>query len=69
MLERTREATIELTSELVVLELGEAARALYGLDAASARGRPLAELLLTDAGSIDWAAHWAGVLAGDPFSR
>ena len=67
VLERTREATIELSSELVVLELGEAARALYGLDEASVRGRALAEVLLTDSGPIDWAGHWAGVLAGKPF--
>jgi PAS domain-containing protein len=69
VLERTREATIELTSELVVLELGEAARAMYGLDDAAVRGRSLPEVLLTDSGPIDWAGHWASVLAGKPFEQ
>lgn len=69
VLERTREATIELTSELIVLELGEAAQGLYGLDEAAVRGRPLSEVLLTDSGAIDWAEHWASVLAGKPFEH
>jgi two-component system, cell cycle sensor histidine kinase and response regulator CckA len=69
VLERTREATIEMTSELVLLELGEAARALYGLDDAEVLGRSLSEVLLTDSGPIDWAGHWAGVLAGKPFEQ
>ena len=69
VLERTREATIELTSELIVLELGEAARGMYGLDEAAVRGRSLSDVLLTDSGRIDWSAHWASVLAGKPFEQ
>jgi two-component system, cell cycle sensor histidine kinase and response regulator CckA len=67
--ERTQEATIELSAELSVRSLSEAACTLYGLDDASVRGRALGEVLLTDSGTIDWAAHWASVLAGKPFEQ
>jgi signal transduction histidine kinase len=67
--ERTQEATIELSAELVVRELSEAALALYALEASPVRGRPLGDVLLMDSGRIDWAAHFAGVLAGKPFER
>jgi signal transduction histidine kinase/CheY-like chemotaxis protein len=67
--ERTQEATIELSAELLVRRIDEAALLLYGLSSAGALGRPLAQLLLTDSGAIDWAAHWASVLAGQPFEQ
>jgi two-component system, cell cycle sensor histidine kinase and response regulator CckA len=67
--ERTQEATIELTAELSVVELGEGAEALYGLSARTVLGRPLAEVLLTDSGRVDWQGHWKSVLAGEPFER
>jgi two-component system, cell cycle sensor histidine kinase and response regulator CckA len=66
---QTEGVTIELSAELSVLRLCEAACALYGLDEASVRGRPLGDVLLTDAGRIDWEAHWAAVLAGKPFEQ
>jgi signal transduction histidine kinase/CheY-like chemotaxis protein len=66
---RTQEAIIELSSELVVDELDDAARALYGLNERQTRGRPLSEVLLNDMGAIDWASHWASVCAGTPFER
>jgi signal transduction histidine kinase/CheY-like chemotaxis protein len=69
VLRRTQEAIIELSSELVVRELDEAACVLYGLDALQMRGRGLREVLLNDAGAIDWDGHWASVLAGTPFER
>jgi signal transduction histidine kinase/CheY-like chemotaxis protein len=69
VLERMQEATIELSPELVVRRLDDAALALYGLEAQSTLGRPIAEVVLTDSGRIDWAAHWASVLAGKPFER
>ncbi len=69
MLERTQEATIELSAELLVRRLDDAALALYGLEGPSTLGLPLADVVLTDSGRIDWAAHWASVLAGKPFER
>ncbi|HTV21801.1 MAG TPA: PAS domain-containing protein, partial [Polyangiaceae bacterium] len=69
MPKRTREATIELSAELLLRELDAGALALYGLDEAAVRGRALSEVLLTDSGRIDWAAHWATVRAGNPFER
>jgi two-component system, cell cycle sensor histidine kinase and response regulator CckA len=65
--DRNLEATIELSADLVVRHLSDGARALYGLDEPNIAGRPLADVLTTDSGSIDWAAHWAAVLAGRPF--
>jgi signal transduction histidine kinase len=66
---RTREATIELSAELTLLDLDDGALQLYGLDAAAVRGRELGEVLLTDSGRIDWGAHWAAVQSGRPFER
>jgi signal transduction histidine kinase/CheY-like chemotaxis protein len=66
---RTQEAIIELSAELVVRELNEAAGAMYGLDHSSTRGRSLADVLLSDSGPIDWLAHWDAVRAGAPFAR
>jgi two-component system cell cycle sensor histidine kinase/response regulator CckA len=66
---QTEEATFELSAELSVQTLCESACALYGLDATSVRGRALGDVLMTDAGRIDWEAHWAGVLAGKPFEQ
>jgi two-component system cell cycle sensor histidine kinase/response regulator CckA len=62
-------AIIELSSDLVVRELDEAARVLYGLDERQTRGRALSEVLLNDAGAIDWASHWSSVRAGEAFER
>jgi signal transduction histidine kinase/CheY-like chemotaxis protein len=67
--ERTQEATIELSAELVVRDLSDAALTLYGLEAVPVRGRSLGDVLLMDAGRIDWAAHFAAVLAGKPFEQ
>jgi signal transduction histidine kinase len=67
--DRTQEATIELAADLTVQRLGDAAQGLYGLDAAKVVGRPLADVLLSDAGRIDWSGHWASVLAGKPFEE
>ena len=69
MPKRTREATIELSAELLLRELDAGALELYGLDELAVRGRALADVLLTDSGRIDWAGHWASVLAGRPFER
>jgi hypothetical protein len=67
--ERTLVATIELSEELTVRRIDEAALAFYGLAAADGVGRPLADVLLSDAGVIDWAGHWASVRAGRWFER
>lgn len=69
MPKRTRVATIELSAELALREVDAGALALYGLDEAAVRGRPLSDVLLTDSGHIDWAGHWASVRAGTPFER
>jgi two-component system cell cycle sensor histidine kinase/response regulator CckA len=66
---QTPEATIELSAELLVHGLNEAACALYGLDESSVKGRALGDVLLTDTGRIDWAAHWASVRAGKLFEQ
>jgi signal transduction histidine kinase/CheY-like chemotaxis protein len=66
---RTQEALIELTTDLVVEHFDDAACAIYGVDVAAVRGRALCDVLLSDAGPIEWAQHWAAVRAGAPFER
>ena len=63
------EASIELSAELVVTGFGEGASCLYGIDAGRALGLPLEQVLLSDAGRIDWGAHWQAVRAGQLFER
>jgi signal transduction histidine kinase len=67
--DQTLEATIELSADLEVLALSDGARALYGLHEPSIVGQRLADVLMTDSGRIDWAAHWADVLAAKPFEQ
>jgi two-component system, cell cycle sensor histidine kinase and response regulator CckA len=64
MPERAREVSIELSSELRLLALDAAASKLYGLEGTPVLGRPLGEVVLTDSGPIDWAAHWAAAREG-----
>ncbi|HKO93549.1 MAG TPA: ATP-binding protein, partial [Polyangiaceae bacterium] len=61
---RTEEALVELSPELKVLGLNESAQQLYGLESGAVRGLPLAEVILTDGGPIDWAQHWGKVATG-----
>jgi len=67
--ERIQEATIELSAELAVTELGEGAEGFYGLARKAVVGRPLAEVLLTDSGRIAWQEHWACVVSGTSFEQ
>jgi len=62
--DRTEEALVELSPELRVLGLNQSAQKLYELEEGAVRGRPLAEVLLTDSGPIDWAQQWEKVAAG-----
>jgi two-component system, cell cycle sensor histidine kinase and response regulator CckA len=66
---RNQDAVIELTTDLLVEELDHAASAMYGLDESVTRGRALADVLLSDSGTIDWDAHWTSVRAGARFER
>jgi two-component system, cell cycle sensor histidine kinase and response regulator CckA len=67
--ERKLQGTIELSPDLLVREISDGACALYGLDEESVKDRPLADVLMTDCGRIDWAAHWASVRAGKPLEQ
>jgi signal transduction histidine kinase/CheY-like chemotaxis protein len=63
------EAFLELSPSLAVSEISPGAQQLYGLEPKAVLGRPLAEVLLTDAGPIDWSEHWRSVVSGCPFER
>jgi two-component system, cell cycle sensor histidine kinase and response regulator CckA len=67
--EHTRESSIELSPELLVIGLDGAAAELYGVDAQRVLERPLESVLMSDEGDIDWAAHWKEALAGDRRER
>ncbi|HEU4578926.1 MAG TPA: ATP-binding protein [Polyangiaceae bacterium] len=67
--DRSVEAFLELSPSLAVSELSPGAQQLYGLEPNAVLGRALSEVLLTDAGPIDWAEHWRLVRSGRPFER
>lgn len=54
MQQRSVEGWVELASDLSVLALSREAGLLYGLEEQAVLGRPLADVLWTDSGRIDW---------------
>src|SRR3954470_12065315 len=63
------EAFLELSPSLAVSEISPGAQQLYGLEPKAVIGRQLSEVLLTDAGHIDWSEHWRALAPGSPFER
>ena len=69
MAEPSAEAFLELSPSLAVSEISPGAQQLYGLEPKAVLGRPLSDVLLTDAGQIDWSEHWRSVASGCLFER
>ena len=57
------EAFLELSADLTVVDLSSGAEQLYALERSSTLGKPLVEVILNDAGRIDWAEHLRAVRA------
>jgi signal transduction histidine kinase len=63
------EAFLELSPDLAVTAISSDAQQLYRVEPSSVLGKPLADVILNDAGRIDWARHFRAVCAGQHFQQ